>query len=102
MQQSGTLDARSTTAENVLQLTDELRRLGNILGLLQANPDAWLHGQADCDGMGDHDIRALLDERSQARKQRDFAKADHIRRRLEQAGIILEDTPTGDTLWRRS
>ncbi|HEY7511686.1 MAG TPA: cysteine--tRNA ligase [Vicinamibacteria bacterium] len=42
----------------------------------------------------------LLDERQDARKRRDFARADQARRKLEEMGIILEDTPKG-TRWRR-
>jgi cysteinyl-tRNA synthetase len=44
--------------------------------------------------------QALYDERQEARRQRDFARADDARRRLEEAGILLEDTPKG-TRWRR-
>jgi cysteinyl-tRNA synthetase len=44
--------------------------------------------------------QALLDERQEARRNRDFSRADDARRRLEEMGIILEDTPKG-TRWRR-
>jgi cysteinyl-tRNA synthetase len=44
--------------------------------------------------------QALLDERQEARRQRDFGRADDARKRLEALGIILEDTPKG-TRWRR-
>ena len=44
--------------------------------------------------------QALFDERQQARKNREFAKADEARKRLEEIGIILEDSPKG-TRWRR-
>jgi len=44
--------------------------------------------------------QALLDERQEARRQRDFGRADDARRRLEEMGIVLEDTPKG-TRWRR-
>jgi cysteinyl-tRNA synthetase len=44
--------------------------------------------------------QALFDERQEARRARDFARADAARARLEAAGIILEDTPKG-TVWRR-
>ncbi len=44
--------------------------------------------------------QALFDERQQARKQREFARADAARGRLEALGIVLEDTPQG-TRWRR-
>jgi len=46
------------------------------------------------------DEQALFDERQQARKQREFAKADDARKRLEALGVVLEDTPQG-TRWKR-
>jgi len=44
--------------------------------------------------------QALFDERQEARKQREFARADDARGRLEAMGVLLEDTPRG-TRWRR-
>jgi len=46
------------------------------------------------------DEQALLDERQEARRLREFARADAARARLEALGIVLEDTPKG-TRWRR-
>ncbi len=43
--------------------------------------------------------QALFDERQLARKQREFARADAARERLEALGVVLEDTPQG-TRWR--
>jgi cysteinyl-tRNA synthetase len=42
----------------------------------------------------------MIVARSEARKAKDYAKADEIRRDLEEAGIVLEDSPQGTT-WRR-
>jgi cysteinyl-tRNA synthetase len=44
--------------------------------------------------------QALFDERQEARRQRDFARADAARARLDERGVVLEDTPRG-TRWRR-
>jgi cysteinyl-tRNA synthetase len=44
--------------------------------------------------------QALFDERQEARRQREFARADDARARLEAMGVVLEDTPRG-TRWRR-
>jgi cysteinyl-tRNA synthetase len=46
------------------------------------------------------EIEALIEERYEARKSRDFARADQIRNDLAERGIILEDTPQG-TKWKK-
>jgi cysteinyl-tRNA synthetase len=46
------------------------------------------------------DIQKLIDERTAARAQRDFARADAIRKQLAAKGVVLEDSP-GGTTWRR-
>jgi cysteinyl-tRNA synthetase len=50
--------------------------------------------------MLDSEIQALIDERQAARAARDFARADEIRKRLSDVGILLEDTKEG-VRWRR-
>ncbi|KAF1295141.1 cysteine--tRNA ligase [Enterococcus sp. JM4C] len=52
------------------------------------------------DELLDEEIDQLIEERIQARKNRDFARSDEIRDQLKEQGIILEDTPQG-TRWRR-
>jgi len=49
----------------------------------------------------DEEIEALIEERNEARKSRDFARADEIRDLLKDKDIILEDTPQG-VRWRRA
>jgi cysteinyl-tRNA synthetase len=48
----------------------------------------------------DEDIEKLIAEREQARKDKDFARADEIRDRLSSLGIVLEDTAEG-VRWKR-
>ena len=48
----------------------------------------------------DAEIEALLEERVEARKNRDFARSDEIRDHLKEQNIILEDTAQG-TRWKR-
>jgi cysteinyl-tRNA synthetase len=48
----------------------------------------------------DQEIQALIDERTRARGDRDFTRADAIRDELSSRGVVLEDTPQG-TRWHR-
>ena len=48
----------------------------------------------------DHEILELIEQRTQARRSRDFPKADEIRHLLVERGIVLEDTKEG-TRWKR-
>ena len=73
----------------------QLKALGSVLGLLQRDPEAFFHG-----GLQDETINQKIEERNAARKRRDFAAADSVRKELEDAGVILEDGPQGTT-WRR-
>jgi len=52
------------------------------------------------ENLADEQVEQLIEERNQARKNKDFARSDEIRDQLKEQGIILEDTPQG-TRWRR-
>jgi cysteinyl-tRNA synthetase len=64
---------------------------------LQRDPDIYLQGESD----NVLDIDALIVQRNDAKKAKNFADADRIRKELAEAGIVLEDTPQG-TIWRRA
>jgi cysteinyl-tRNA synthetase len=92
--------------EQAAQLAGCLVNLGDVLGLLQADPDAYLRdtapGQGDVPGvMSAETVEALIARRLKARSEKDWAEADRIRDELDTAGIILEDGAS-DTTWRRS
>jgi cysteinyl-tRNA synthetase len=77
-------------------LSGQLKALGATIGLLQADPAAFLQG-----GGAHTDVQALIDERARAKQGKDYPRADEIRKQLEAAGIVLEDKPGGKTEWRR-
>lgn len=74
-----------------------LLSMGEVLGLLQQNPDSFLTGGETVDAAA---IEQLIEERNAARKNKDFARADEIRDELADQGIVLEDQ-RGKTIWRR-
>jgi cysteinyl-tRNA synthetase len=92
-----------------------LKYLGGLLGLLQGDPERVLQGRNPddvalvdtvkaIDSLGvvysAEQVDTLIAQRAAARKAKNWAEADRIRALLQEAGIVLEDTPRG-TLWRR-
>lgn len=77
-----------------------LRNAGRLMGFFNVDPAVWFKGDAG-DGPSDEEIDALLIERANARKTKDFAKSDQIRDDLAAKGVIIEDGPDGAT-WRRA
>ncbi|MDW5500603.1 cysteine--tRNA ligase [Pseudomonas lundensis] len=81
-------------------LAAELRKLAKVLGLLQQEPELFLQGGAQADNGEVAEIEALIKQRNDARKAKDWALADAARDRLNEMNIVLEDGPQGTT-WRR-
>ncbi|USG66027.1 cysteine--tRNA ligase [Brevibacillus ruminantium] len=76
--------------QQLVQYRDLLVELTGVLGLQLEQTE----------GLLDSEIEALIEERTEARKSRNFARADEIRDLLSKKGILLEDTPQG-VRWRR-
>jgi cysteinyl-tRNA synthetase len=74
-----------------------LGRLDRVLGVL--DPEDWESG-GDTGALSDDQIEDLVTQRTRAREERDFARADEIREQLTEAGIAVEDTPDG-ARWKR-
>jgi len=82
------------------QLLPQLKGLAGVLGLLERRAETFLQAGRG-GGMADGEIEARIQARIDARKARNYAEADRIRKELETAGVILEDGPSGTT-WRRA
>ena len=77
-----------------------LKTLAGIVGLLQREPAEFLQGGAASDGLSNAAIDALIEQRKQARADKNWAESDRIRDVLNAENIILEDG-AGGTTWRR-
>jgi cysteinyl-tRNA synthetase len=93
-------------ALNKAEDADEKRKLaavmyatGDLIGLLQSDPEEWFAGDVDGE-LSSEDIEALIEKRNGARAAKDFATADAVRDQLAAAGIKIEDG-AGGTSWRR-
>jgi cysteinyl-tRNA synthetase len=89
---------------NVLRdAVGKLKKLGAVLGLFGSEPAAWLEGQKSAGlaaaGLAAEAIEALIAERLQARREKNFARADAIRDELAAQGIELLDSKEG-TSWK--
>ena len=82
-----TATGADATKAFAVKAMDALMELAGVLGLLQQD-------EADDEGV-DGELQALIDERQEARKNKDFARADEIRDMLKERGITLKDTPQG-------
>ena len=96
---------KDSDPETTASLAACLCTLGNILGLLQAEPESYFRESVsvqddEAEGLADDEVEALLASRISARESKDWAMADRIRDQLDAAGIIIEDGAAG-TRWRR-
>ncbi len=82
-------------------LASLLRYLGGVIGLLQADAEDFLKSRTGKGtGLSETAIDELVEQRLQARKDKNWANADRIRDELSAAGIVIEDGAEG-TRWRR-
>ena len=91
---------KSDAPHEISMAKAELTVGGRLLGILDADPEAWFTDAVGEGGPTGEEIDALIEERIAAKANRDFERADQIRDDLEAQGVALEDGP-GGTQWRR-
>jgi len=87
---------KAAVAERFLDLVESTR---DIFGILALTSKEWFTASKEELPISVQEIENLIKERDEARRKKDWKKADSIRQMLNEKGIILEDTPKG-TVWR--
>jgi cysteinyl-tRNA synthetase len=103
--------------QRVAALAAELKSLGQVLGLLNVPPAEWARLGKPVAGAGaesgaaqpgtahalpDAEVESRIAARVAARQAKNWPESDRIRDELAAAGVILEDKPGGQTVWRRA
>ena len=94
---------RAVEAKNVKVATvyrKTLLEIAGSLGLLSLTPVRFLGVESS--GSDDGTIQNLIDQRVQARSEREWKRADRIREELASMGVEIEDRPDGTTTWRKA
>jgi len=81
---------------------DEIHEFSSVVGILEKDPDEYLEGKkssVNIEEITPEDIDVLIEERKQARVDKNWALADEIRDQLDSKGIVLEDKAEG-TIWK--
>jgi cysteinyl-tRNA synthetase len=94
------LENPKTTADTLKAIDNQFRKLGgDVLGIV---PDEYPQAAKSDNDLLDFLVGQMIQKRADARKNKDFAAGDAIRKDLESRGIVLEDKPGGVTTWRRN
>lgn len=92
--------ANEANKNNSAELSGCLKALGGVLGLLQDNPEQFLQGGNNVDGLSADEINNLISQRKIARETKNWAESDRIRDVLAKHKIQVKDSADGTT-WTR-
>ena len=93
--------ARLDDPDKAAALASQLKQQGALLGLLERDADVFLKSGVGESSLSDEQIDNQIEQRNQARTDKDWAESDRIRDELKEQGITLEDA-AGKTTWRRT
>ena len=92
---------RASNANTKQELSQTLKHLAGLIGLLQRSPNEFLQSGTPHTGLSPAQIEEQIAARQAAKLAKNFQEADAIRERLLKDGVVLEDKPNG-TVWRRA
>ncbi len=95
------LNSKKADKDKSEVLAVTLKQLAGVLGILQDDPETFLKGGGGEKGLSEDEINQYIQARVEAKKNKDWAKADEIRDQLKAQGVIVEDVAGGATSWRR-
>ncbi|HEV2138229.1 MAG TPA: cysteine--tRNA ligase [Nitrososphaerales archaeon] len=84
------MDAKSLGKDGAAEVIELLRKFNSVFGILDFSEEKL-----------QEELVELLAKREEARKKKDYAESDRLRRKLLEAGIVVEDTPSG-MRWKRA
>ena len=90
----------SASKDEKVKIKSNLLSTGKILGILENDPKEWL-GYSQQNIENSEEIERLINERNEARRNKNFNLADTIRDKLKEKGIEIEDKDKG-TVWRKT
>lgn len=93
--------AKAENSDQINELAGILKYLANLIGLLEMDATEFLKSPTSDKGLSDEIIDDKINQRLQAKADKNWLLADQIRDELVAAGIVLEDSAEG-TRWRRS
>ncbi len=93
--------ARNENNEQAAGLAALLKYLANSLGLLEMDAEEFLKSAVTDVSLSDDEINRKIEQRNQAKAEKNWTLADQIRDELNEMGITLEDSVEG-TRWRRT
>ena len=92
-------DYLSAQEEQKSILKSKLILLGSLMGILQEDPKSWFEVNESNINLSKAEVEALISERNEAKKNKNYERADMIRDELMEQGIEIMDSSSG-TSWK--
>ncbi|MBF0243032.1 MAG: cysteine--tRNA ligase, partial [Desulfamplus sp.] len=93
----------SDKIKKVADICADIQKMGSIIGVVSQSPQSYFKAKKDAailsSSIDPEMVDQLVVERTEARKSKNFARADEIRKELDSMNIILEDGANGTT-WK--